>query len=287
MTKPKIIIPIVVALFLVFSGGVYFLVQYRGIGGPRLAHAMNSEFNYFEQMFQNEPEKPPLPHAIKTPIFIYHSVRPYIQGESVMQDRFDITPELFEEQLVYLKDHGFTPITPDALVTDIKMSTTTPVANPVLLTFDDGWENQYKYAFPLLKKYHMVATFYVYTKPIDAKNVHYISWDQLKEMDAAGMTIGSHTLSHPLLKHSTPAEVKKEIFESKKVLEEELGKSVLHFAQPFGFTSPEIETQIQEAGYATARGTTKGVYHAVDSIFHLNGYFISDKFSDFVYVLNQ
>lgn len=283
---------IVILILAIFFGGSYFMIQYRTFGGHRLSIAANTDFNYLEDLFQEEPEEVHPPHTaeipvVKVPIIIYHSVRPYIPGESIMQDRYDITPELFEQQLVYLRDHGYTPINFDTLATDIKMGTTTPAKKPVALTFDDGWENQYKYAFPLLKKYHMNATFYIYTKPIDNKKPHFLSWDQVREMSAAGMTIGSHTLSHPFLKSLSLADMRKEIFDSKKVIEDKIGKPVLHFAQPFGYTSPEIESIIKEAGYVTARGTRKGVLHSQDDMFNIHGYFTSDSFNDFIYIMNR
>lgn len=269
------------------------MFQYRTFGGPKVALAVNTDFNYLENFFQEEPEgeviatsTPEVP-AIKVPIIIYHSVRPYIPGESIIQDRWDITPELFEQQLIYLRDNGYTTISFDTLAADIKMGTTTPIMKPIALTFDDGWENQYKYAFPLLKKYHMVATFYVYTNPVNHTNAHFLSWDQLREMSVAGMTIGSHTLSHPFFKNSSSADIREEIFESKKVLEGELKKPILHFAQPFGYTSPKIEAFIKEAGYVSARGTHKGSMLTQSDLFDLRGYFTSDNFNDFVYILNR
>lgn len=288
---PKILkIAVAAVILIIILIIMYIMVEYRTFGGPRLTRLINSDFTYLETYFQEEPEEVFAPATstvpkVKVPIIIYHSVRPYVPGESIMQDRFDITPELFEQQLAYLQTNGYTTITPGELARDIKTGTTTPASKPVLLTFDDGWENQYKYAFPLLKKYHMVATFYVYTKPIDRHRPSFLTWDQLREMSAAGMTIGSHTLSHPLFKHSTPEDIKWEISESKKVIENEIKKPVSDFAQPFGFSNPEIEQAIREAGYTTARGTYRGVFHSPSDQYNLQGYFTSDNFNEFVYIL--
>jgi len=285
---------------LVLLGGIYVMIVYKTFGGPIVALTANTDFTYLESFFEKENTRMPLyatstagaiststiAHAIKIPIVIYHSVHPYIHGESIMQDRFDITPELFEEQLIYLRDHGYTTVSLDDLARDMKQGTTTTNLKPVALTFDDGLENQHTYAFPLLKKYGMIATFYVYTNPIDRKNKHYLSWDQLREMSSAGMTIGSHSLSHPLFKNSTPLEIQKELTQSKATIERELGKPALHFAQPFGYTSPEIEQAIKEAGYVTARGVRWGTIHGEEDRYYLNGYFTSDNFKDFVRIVN-
>ena len=283
------------AIILVIMGifGVgYFMVVYKNFGGPRVALEANTDFTNLQALVQNRKEDVPVlsaseKPAVKIPIIIYHSVRPYIPGESIMQDRFDITPELFEQQLIYLRDHKYTTTSMDEVARAIKEGTTTPTQKPVALTFDDGLVNQYQYAFPLLKKYGMTATFYIYTNPINRGNKRYLSWDEVREMSTTGMTIGSHSLSHPLFKNSTPADIKKEISESKKVIEDNIKKPVTDFAQPFGYTSPEIETDIKEAGYTTARGILWGTLHSPKDIFHLSGYFTSDNFKDFVHTVNQ
>lgn len=223
--------------------------------------------------------------AVKVPIFIYHSVRPHFPGESPEQDIYDITPELFEKHLLYLRDNGYTTVTLDDLAVFIERKTTAPVAKPVILTFDDGWDNQYHFAFPLLKKYGMTATFYIYTNPIGKEP--YLSWSQIRDMAAAGMAIASHTLSHRPLHLLNPIELVKEIAESKKTLEMRLGISVAHFATPFGYTSAKIARVVKDAGYATCRTAYDGVYHSAPDLFRLRGNQTTDYFADFVEVLRQ
>lgn len=246
----------------------------------------DSQLAALEQAFQNEPEKEAPTDSLKIPIFIYHSVRPHISGESKTQDRYDVAPRLLEQQFVYLRDNGYNTISLDDLVNDIKHGSAAPIEKPVILTFDDGWENQYRYAFPLLKKYHMTATFYIFTNAI-GKKTHFLTWDQVKEMDAAGMTIGSHTLSHPYLKKLSSDELRKEIVESKKIIENELKKPVMHFASPFGYTSPEVVEIIKAAGYSTGRTTYKGIRHSKNDILQLRGILVNDNLSDFISVLNR
>ena len=244
-------------------------------------------FSYFEKSLQNLPENKIVHSALKIPIFIYHSVRPYINGESQIQDDFDVTPELLERQLSYLKDNGYATITLDQFVADIENGTTGKINKPVMLTFDDGWRNQYKYAFPLLKKYGLKATFYVYTNPIDHHKEHFLTWDEIKEMDEAGMTIGSHTVTHPYLSNLPQEALRREIALSKQILEKELGKPVLHFASPFGYIDPQIMQIVKDARYKTARTTYKGIYHTKDDLLQLRGILVGDNFNDFVKVLNR
>ncbi len=239
--------------------------------------------NIIEIYFQSLPEEKPAPAAVKVPIFIYHSVRPHIAGESAMQDAYDVTPELLERELAYLRDNGYTTITPDTLAADLKAGTTSPT-KPVMLTFDDGWENQYKYAFPLLKKYHATATFYIYTNPI-SKQKHFLTWEEVKEMSDAGMTIGDHTLSHPYLKKLPLDAFKREVTESKTIIEQHIGKPVVHFASPFGFTDADIMQILGQAGYATARTTYKGVYQ--DNALRLRGILVTDSFDYFISQLKR
>ncbi len=247
--------------------------------GPELESAQ------IEKAFQNLPEETPLPNSLKIPIFIYHSVRPHIKNEPKKQDDFDITPELLEREIVYLQNNGYTTITLDELANDLENGKLSPATKPVILTFDDGWRNQYKYAFPILKKYHATGVFYIYTNPIGKK--HFLTWDQIKEMDKAGMTIADHTLSHPYFKNTPLDEIKKEVTESKAIIERELGKPVLHFASPFGYTNPQIMAIVKEAGYKTARTTYKGIYHTKDDLLKLRGILADDNFNDFVAVLQK
>lgn len=239
-----------------------------------------------EQKFQSQPIPPPQISSVKIPIFIYHSVRPHYLHEPHLQDLYDIDPILFEKQLKYLKDNGYTTITLDTFMEYVKKGIPVGV-KPVVLTFDDGWENQYIYGFPLLKKYNMIGVFYIYTHPIDINRKHFLTWGEIKEMDANGMMIASHTIYHSLFSKMKLSEIKQELIQSKKILEEKLGKPIDHFASPFGSTSNEIQVLIKEAGYKTGRTTYRGVFHTSEDFYKLRGIINTDDFNDFVNVLNS
>ncbi|MDP3772099.1 MAG: polysaccharide deacetylase family protein [bacterium] len=205
--------------------------------------------------------------SVRVPIIVYHSVRPYFFGQTRQMREFDVSPELFDRQLAYLRDNNYTVISFDALVNYLQKVTPLP-DKPVVLNFDDGWKNQYTYAFPILKKYGMTATFFVFTNAIGHKN--YLSWDNLHELEDAGMTIADHTRSHPyLFKITDAAQLRDEIIESKKVLEDHLDRPVSLFAFPFGYDNPAALHFIKEARYTAARMGAYGIDHTSEGLYRL------------------
>lgn len=224
---------------------------------------------------QLPPQPAPAGFTLTVPIIVYHSVRPFIPHESALQDQFDITPELLESQLRYLNEHHIKTITPQELVRQLKSGQATTTAQ-VILTFDDGWENQYRYAYPLLAKYHATAVFYVFTNPLSRAR-HYLTWDQVRELHAAGFTIGSHTLTHPYLSRLTDAELDHQLTESKKIIEDELAAPVTDFASPFGYSDARVQAAAARAGYTTARTLYLGRLQSTDSALHMPAYLVNDS----------
>ncbi len=222
---------------------------------------------------------------VRVPVFIYHSVYPNFEGETKAQKGFSVTPEELDVQLRYLKDNGYTVVSLDDLERFVAQGTTT-VQKPVVLTFDDGWKNEYEYAFPLLKKYGFTATFFIFTNPI-GKDKRFMTWEQVLEMDKAGMTIADHTLSHPYLTKMPIEKERQEIFESKKILEEKLGKPVTHFATPFGQTNDILVALLKEAGFTTGRTTFWGASHTKDDLLHLSGYLVERDLKKFIWILEK
>lgn len=249
-----------------------FLIKFEGIN--------------IEKALQETSEQVTVPSgAIKVPILVYHSVRPIIKGEPPLVDYFDISPELFEKNLIYLKENNFSVISFSDLVESLEEKKELP-KKPVVLTFDDGWKNQYIYAFPILKRYGITATFFIFTNAIDHKN--FLSWEQIKELDRSGMTIANHTKSHPyLLKIKDRNTLTDEILGSKKILEERLGKPVEFFAYPFGYFNDFIISIVKESGFKAARSSKKGTYHTKNDLFTLRSIEVSDDFDAFVKNLNK
>jgi peptidoglycan/xylan/chitin deacetylase (PgdA/CDA1 family) len=224
--------------------------------------------------------------VIKLPIMIYHSVRPHIQGESKYQDIYDVTPELFESELTELESRGFTTVTFKDL--DAYLSNGQPLpARAIILSFDDGWRNQYTYAYPLLKKHRMKGTFFIFSGAIGSRDA-FMNWDQVKEMHDAGMEISGHSYTHPMLpKVYGEKELYRELSMSKTMIEEHIGEPVTAFAYPFGMYDKRIVSAVKNAGYHIARTTKNSVWHSSNGILTINGTLSSDSIDDFTSLLSE
>lgn len=282
-TKKKIFIVVCVALL--FSLGFWsYGMHYRQFASSALkSFPWFEEFRHERDLQQQSPQESVSTSSVEVPIFVYHSVRPY-EREPKEIDEFDITPELLERQLQYLKDNGFTAISMDALVDFFTKAKPLP-SKSVILTFDDGWENQYTYAFPLLKKYQDIATFFIFTNSINYR--HFLTWQEIEEMHKSGMEMGSHTKSHPYLSKLSHNMLREEIFESKKILENHLGIRITAFASPFGYSNDAIVSFIGEAGYESGRTLYRGVYHTKNDLLKLKSILVSDDFNAFKNILES
>jgi len=218
------------------------------------------------------------PSLSKIPILVYHSIAPLdpTKPEDEMHAHYRVDPVIFSEQMDYLKNNGYHPITFNTLVQAILNNTPLPEKS-VVLTFDDGWKNQYTYAVPVLEKDHIIATFFIITGYADGKYPAYMSWNQIISLDKAGMEIGSHTVDHLNLKTITPDKVQFEITQSKARLEQELGHPITTFAYPEYGQNPAIQAALKAAGYVGARAGWVSTPNSVATIYALKSQEVIDN----------
>jgi peptidoglycan/xylan/chitin deacetylase (PgdA/CDA1 family) len=204
------------------------------------------------------------PHV---PIMVYH----HVSGQS---SQWAIGPQKLEEQLAYLAENGFHTITTEAYFDAQKRGTSLP-DKPVILTFDDGYRDAYENAFPLLKKYGMIGTFYVITGQVGAPGS--LTWDQIVEMHSAGMEIGAHTVHHPFLTRLPPLSAFLEILQSRLDLEAHLRAPVTTFAYPYNDHNDRVALLVRLAGFQGAcivsrhRGDVEGDLFKTSRITVLSG----------------
>ncbi|MDR3571003.1 MAG: polysaccharide deacetylase family protein [Candidatus Pacebacteria bacterium] len=193
-----------------------------------------------------------LPQSAVVPIIVYHIVRPSYPSDDAAVRALAVTPETFAAQLAHLQSAGYQTISFDDLERYFRTGAPLP-PKPVIISFDDGWGDQFQYAFPVLQQYKDTATFFVFTNSIGHKG--FMTWDDLRELAASGMSIGDHTKSHPFLtKIVNPAKLWDEINGSKIILQEQLGIQVTTFAYPFGQYNDAIISTLRAAGFEGARG---------------------------------
>lgn len=170
-----------------------------------------------------------------------------------ISDRFHslaVSPTDFATQLEFLKNNNYHAITPDDLYNAMESGTALP-ENPVLITFDDGYEDNFINAYPLLEKYNFKATIFVVTSFIGKKK-NYLTWEQVKKLDAEGYSIESHTVTHRSMTDLSDDDLRYELTESKAKLEEELGHAIDYIAYPTGTYNLHIAQLVKEAGYKAA-----------------------------------
>ena len=196
------------------------------------------------------------PSTVEVSILVYHHIRHSLPASSRVERRLTVTGAMFDQQMRYLKDEGYHVITLDTLVDCLRDGSELP-AKPVIISFDDGWEDQFEYALPALEKYHFSATFFVVTNFVGARG--FLSLPQLQEIRAQGMEIGSHSRSHPHLdKINNPIVLWDQIYTSKQILETQLGAAVDQFAYPYGSYNATTASIVRSAGYKAARACCVG-----------------------------
>ncbi len=185
----------------------------------------------------------------RVPILLYHCV-----VEELAEDddpRMLVTADRFSEHMQALKDHGYDTITYDEYMDCIKRGTHLP-EKPIIINFDDGYENNYTYAFPILKQNDMKATIFTmagYVGETTTKYPHF-TWEQALEMEQSGfIDIESHTMTHPMLSELSYEETLWEMRMSKYLIEKNLGKECKYMAYPFGVHNEWIDNLGAAAGY--------------------------------------
>lgn len=208
------------------------------------------------------------------PIAMYHSVKP----DAEASDRLSITDKTFEKQMSFLSRHHYNVVSLEKLADYIKGGKSIP-PKTVVLTFDDGNLNNYVYAYPILKKYNLPATMFVIIEEVGRPQGDKVTWEQIKEMNDSGLiTIGSHALGpEPLVNIGSEEEIRRQVFDSKKILEEKLGKPVFAFSYPEGLYNGRIKQTVIDAGYKAAVGTKTGRGSSSKDLFALKRLRISSN----------
>lgn len=208
-----------------------------------------------------------MPDTAGIPVLVYHAIGS--EEESRLSAYICVSADNFEMQMEYLVEQGYYFATLDEIVKYVKSEINLP-QKTVAITFDDGFQNNYKYAFPILKKRNIRATVFINTSFIgrkisskDAfwkkerprkKNVlwQFLSWDEIREMSDNGINFESHTHTHANITTIKKSEIENEIKKSKDIVETKLNKTVRHFCYPYGAYNKTESAILQKLEFEAA-----------------------------------
>jgi peptidoglycan/xylan/chitin deacetylase (PgdA/CDA1 family) len=198
--------------------------------------------------------------TLRVPILMYHYISVPPTDADIYRTDLSVTPENFREQMTYLAENGYTPIDLYQLSAAVTSQIELP-EKPVVLTFDDGYLDNYENAFPILQELGFVGTFFVITDLADQGADGYANWEQLEEMAAAGMRIESHTKNHPDLTTLGRDGIIFQVLGSQETIAAHIGYTPRFLCYPGGRYDEETMQILAELDLWGATTTQGGTWH--------------------------
>lgn len=208
-------------------------------------------------------------------VLCYHSFTGNVKNS------YDISNDLLKQQISILKENGFKFVS----FNELKENKIKGTKN-ILVTIDDGYLSSYNAYKDIMKPAGIKPVFAIYPSAIKENSKTYMSWKEIIELsNEPGVVIASHGLNHEKMDSSfynkNIEKFKKEIYDSKKILEEKTGKKIEIFVYPYGINSPEAQKIIAEAGYVNAYtinwGSLKLPLSSNENLFKLPRYMLTQK----------
>lgn len=200
------------------------------------------------------------------PILMYHSISEDDESNVHPYYRTKTSPAMFAAQVKSLHESGYKTCSVAAALQQVQ----SPAGGKLVgITFDDGYRNFYRHAFPVLNQYGFSATVFLPTAYIGENSVQFkgtdcLTWSEVRELSRHGIVFGSHTVTHPQLHGLSVAKIQEEVVNSRKAIEEILGCAVDSFAYPYAFpqTDNDFKTMLRDslhqAGYQNGVCTVVG-----------------------------
>jgi peptidoglycan/xylan/chitin deacetylase (PgdA/CDA1 family) len=199
---------------------------------------------------------------------MYHSISDAGENGTHPYYQTNTSPSVFAEHMKFLHEYGYKVLNlPDAIKMLEKKAGKSLKKAPgldskyVVITFDDGFQDFYTQAFPVLERYGFTSTVYLPTAFIKKasrrmfKNKLCLTWNEVQELDKRGILFGSHTINHPVLVDLKNAEIENEIKQSKEEIENALGNAVGSFSYPYAFPdengafTKQLRNVLEKCGY--------------------------------------
>jgi peptidoglycan/xylan/chitin deacetylase (PgdA/CDA1 family) len=197
--------------------------------------------------------------SVRVPVLTYHRVAPL---SAVGLPDLKVDPGNFLGELQAVHDAGYHTIHQSQLFGALYHGAALP-PKPIIISVDDGYVDDVRTILPDLQRFHMVGTFFVITGRMTEPG--FLSAEQIRELDRAGMDVGDHTAHHLDLPLLTSAELRSETEGSRRVLETVLGHPVYYFAYPFGAYNSTVLAAVRAAGFTMAYTTAGGITESTAS----------------------
>lgn len=208
------------------------------------------------------------PRTLRIPVLMYHYLSVPPADADIYRLDLSVPPDLFAEQLDRLLAEGYTTISPYDLVDALQRGVELP-ENPILITFDDGYRDNYENAFPLLRERRMQATIFVVTDFIDEERPAYLSWEMAREMIDNQIAIESHGRNHAGLAEKDDDYLVWQALGSLETIEYELGVRPRFVSYPAGEYDQRTIDVFRSAGYWGGFTTEQGTEQSNASPFEL------------------
>jgi peptidoglycan/xylan/chitin deacetylase (PgdA/CDA1 family) len=201
------------------------------------------------------------------PILTYHSISENLFGKVHPYHQINTPVSVFAMQMKWLRREGYRTINLSELLSGFE--TTEDLAKTVVLTFDDGYQDFYTNAFPLLRQCGFRATVFLATDRIRDTSVRmegadYLTWSEVRELHAKGITFGSHSVTHADFRSLGPEHIEYELGYSKETIEQKIGAPVESFSYPFALPEEDgdfiryLADTLENMGYSSGVCSTIG-----------------------------
>ncbi|ARC83825.1 polysaccharide deacetylase family protein [Clostridium argentinense CDC 2741] len=206
-------------------------------------------------------------NSVGVPVLYYHSIQKSGENELMMD------PELFRSHLQWLKDNNYTSLTMEEFYNYIKYNTPVPEKS-VVITFDDGYIDNYTNAMPIINEFDFDTTIFMVSDFVG--NPNFLTESQLKELEKNKINIESHTANHLDLAKLSEEKQKEELQQSKNRLDNLLNEKVEYVAYPYGSYNDDTKNITREIGYKMGFSTDSGWASGDDDLFSIPRVYMSD-----------
>ena len=218
--------------------------------------------------------------SARVPILMYHYLSDPPRGADRYRLDLSVSPALFEQHLAYLRDEGYQSISLEQLLRHLALGEALP-ERPIIITFDDGYTDNYTNAFPLLEKYGFAGTFFVVTELAERASAgmtepdgtayadDYMTWEQMREMQAAGMDIQCHARVHEDLTDIDDDRLIWQVLGCREMIESQLRQRPRFVAYPSGIYDQRVAQFFASDGYWGGITTRQGSVQRSDDLFEL------------------